>query len=149
MAFNRCIFIGNLTADPTLKQTPNGTPMCNFSIAVNRKSKSQGGQDCDFINCVAWRASAEFICRYFTKGKPILVCGELQTRNYTNNQGQKVYVTEVLANEVAFVGSNNDNYNNEPRVATPTSNAYTPTPYGAVPSNPTFEEIASDDSLPF
>jgi single-strand DNA-binding protein len=119
--------------------------MCNFSIAVNRKMKVQGGQDCDFINIVAWRSSAEFVTRYFRKGKPILVCGELQTRNYTNGQGQKVYITEVVASEVSFVGNNTDN--NEPRVATPTTNGYMPTGYGT--SSPKLEEIESDSSLPF
>lgn len=146
MAFNKVILIGNLTADPELKQTTSGISMCNFSIAVNRKMKVQGGQDCDFINIVAWRSSAEFVTRYFRKGKPILVCGELQTRNYTNGQGQKVYITEVVASEVSFVGNSNDN-NNEPRVSTPTNNGYIPTGYGA--SSPHLEEIESDSSLPF
>lgn len=145
-SFNKVILIGHLTADPELKQTTSGIPMCNFSIAVNRKMKVQGGQDCDFINIVAWRSSAEFVTRYFRKGKPILVCGELQTRNYTNGQGQKVYITEVVASEVSFVGNNTDN-NNEPRVATPTTNGYMPTGYGA--SSPKLEEIESDSSLPF
>lgn len=145
-SFNKVILIGHLTADPELKQTTSGISMCNFSIAVNRKMKVQGGQDCDFINIVAWRSSAEFVARYFRKGKPILVCGELQTRNYTNGQGQKVYITEVVASEVSFVGNNTDN-NNEPRVATPTTNSYMPTGYGA--SSPKLEEIESDSSLPF
>lgn len=148
MAFNKVILIGNLTADPELKQTTSGVSMCNFSIAVNRKLKVQGGPECDFINIVAWRSSAEFVSRYFKKGKPILICGELQTRNYTNSQGQKVYVTEVVASEVSFVGNNNEN-NNDPRVSTPTSNAYMPSAYGATPSTPNLVEIENDTSLPF
>lgn len=143
MAFNKVILIGNLTADPELKQTTSGISMCNFSIAVNRKMKVQGGQDCDFINIVAWRSSAEFVARYFRKGNSILVCGELQTRNYTNNQGQKVYITEVVANEVSFAGNRNDNN------ANPTTNAYMPNAYSATPNSTNLEEIASDTSLPF
>lgn len=148
MAFNKVILIGNISSDLELKQTTSGISMCNFSIAVNRKMKVQGGPECDFINIVAWRASAEFVCRYFKKGNPILVCGELQTRNYTNSQGQKVYITEVVANEVSFVGNKSES-NNDQRIATPTSNAYMPSAYGAIPSSPKLEEIENDTSLPF
>jgi single-strand DNA-binding protein len=148
MAFNKVILVGNLTDTPVLKQTTGGIPMCNFSIAVNRKMKVQGGQDCDFINIVAWRSSAEFVCRYFRKGNPILVCGEIQTRNYPNGQGQKVYVTEVVANEVSFVG--NKETNTESRAYNPQSDkAYMPSAYGAIPSAPKLEEIESDTTLPF
>ena len=146
MAFNKVILIGNISTDLELKQTTSGISMCNFNIAVNRKMKVQGGPECDFINIVAWRSSAEFVCRYFKKGSPILVCGELQTRNYTNSQGQKVYITEVVASEVSFVGKNENN-NSEPRVATPTSNAYMPSAYA--PTAAQLQEIENDTSLPF
>lgn len=147
-SFNKVILIGNLTSDPELKQTTGGISMCNFDIAVSRKNKVQGGPDCDFIKIVAWRSSAEFVCRYFRKGNPILVCGEIQTRNYTNGQGQKVYVTEVVASEVSFVGNRSDN-SNEPRVSTPTSIAYMPSGYGSTPSSVKLEEISGGDDLPF
>ena len=148
MAFNKVILIGNLTSDPELKQTTGGVSICNFSIAVNRKMKVQGGQDCDFINIVAWRSSAEFVARYFRKGNSILVCGELQTRNYTNGQGQKVYITEVVASEVSFTGNRNES-GNEAKISTPTNNAYMPNAYGTTPNPPNLEEIESDTTLPF
>lgn len=106
-SFNKVILIGNMTADPELKQTNNGLSVCSFSIAVNRRTKSDNEQSVDFINVVAWRQSAEFVARYFKKGKPILVCGQLQTRSWTDNQGNKRTSTEVLADEVSFVGSEN------------------------------------------
>ena len=103
-SFNKVILIGNMTADPELKQTQTGTSVCSFSIAVNRRfSKNEQGQTVDFINIVAWRQSADFVCRYFKKGNPILICGQLQTRTWTDNQGQKRYATEVVADEVSFV----------------------------------------------
>ena len=147
-SFNKVILIGNLTSDPELKQTTGGVSICNFSIAVNRKMKVQGGNDCDFINIVAWRSSAEFVARYFRKGNSILVCGELQTRNYTNSQGQKVYITEVVASEVSFTGNRNES-GNEAKNSTPTNNAYMPNAYGAIPNSPNLEEIESDTTLPF
>lgn len=107
-SFNKVILIGNMTADPELRQTNNGLSVCSFSIAVNRRNtKSDNEQSVDFINVVAWRQSAEFIARYFKKGKPILVCGQLQSRTWTDNQGNKRTATEVVADEVAFVGTEN------------------------------------------
>lgn len=152
MAFNKVILIGNMTADPELKQTQGGTSVCSFSIAVNRRFAKDGEQTCDFINIVAWRNTAEFVTRYFTKGKPILVCGQLQTRTWTDNNGQKRYATEVVADEVAFVGSNENATapKNEPTVSTPGS--YTPSAYTQPSfdtSTPKFEEIPNDSDLPF
>ena len=105
-SFNKVILMGNMTADPELKQTTAGTSVCSFSIAVNRRfaKSEQGQQSVDFINIVTWRQSAEFVSRYFKKGNPILVCGQLQTRTWTDNQGAKRYATEVVADEVSFVG---------------------------------------------
>ena len=149
-SFNKVILIGNMTADPELKQTPSGVSVCAFSIAVNRRFAKDGEQNVDFINIVAWRQSAEFVSRYFKKGNPILVCGALQTRNYTDNQGQKRYVTEVVADEVSFVESKPA----EPTVSTPPNPAsfgnkpYMPTGYTAK-NNPQFEEIPNDEQLPF
>ena len=140
-SFNKVILIGNMTADPELKQTQGGLSVCSFSIAVNRRFKNEGQQDCDFITIVAWRQQAEFVCRYFKKGQPILVCGQLQTRNWTDNQGQKRYATEVVADEVAFVNAReNSEAKSEP-------STYVPNAYGA--NNQNFEEIPNDGSLPF
>ena len=105
-SFNKVIIIGNMTADPELKQTASGISVCSFSIAVNRPHLKDTEPQCDFINVQSWRQTAEFVSRYFKKGKPILVCGRLQTRTWTDNQGNKRYATEVVADEVSFVGNN-------------------------------------------
>jgi len=149
-SFNKVILIGNMTADPELKQTASGVSVCSFTIAVNRRfaKAEQGQQNVDFINIVTWRQSAEFVSRYFKKGNPILICGQIQTRTWTDNQGQKRYATEVVADEVSFVAS--------AQGTAPTqggAQAYTPDAYGAPAYNSTgsanFEEIPSDSDLPF
>jgi single-strand DNA-binding protein len=150
-SFNKVILIGNMTADPELKQTQTGTSVCSFSIAVNRRfSKNEQGQTVDFINIVAWRQSADFVCRYFKKGNPILVCGQLQTGTWTYNQGQKRYATEVVADEVSFVAPSGAG---TPGGAAPQGDVYAPAAYGAPAFNTAgsanFEEIPSDESLPF
>lgn len=97
---NRVILMGRLTAQPELKTTPSGVAVTSFSIAVDRPGKEKVT---DFINIVAWRSSAEFICRYFSKGDPITVEGRIQVRNYTTQEGQKRNVVEVVADQVGFV----------------------------------------------
>lgn len=102
---NKVILMGRLTRDPELRTTPNGVSVCSFSIAVNRRFKNaEGNYDADFINCVAWRQTGEFISRYFTKGRMIAVVGSLQTRNYEKD-GQRHYVTEVQVDEAHFTES--------------------------------------------
>ena len=154
MSFNKCILIGNLTADPELKTTNTGVAVCNFSLAVNRRFAKQGDQSVDYINICTWRNSAEFVGKYAKKGNSLVVCGSLQTRNYTNSQGQKVYITEVVADEVSFAGNNNNGGNSygnngEPRVSAPKGNTYTPNAYGG--NSGGFEPIELDNSsdLPF
>ena len=138
---NKVILIGNLTADPELKQTPAGVPVVSFTIAVNRKyQKEEGQQTADFISIVAWRKTADFVAQWFKKGKPILVCGALQSRSYTDNQGNKRYVTEVVADEVGFVEGKSENGGN-----TYTPEAYTNTGTSA----PKFESVSDEDDLPF
>ena len=155
MSFNECIFQGNITSQPELKQTATGTEVCNFSIAVNRKFAKQGEQSVDYINIVAFKHNATYICRYCGKGSAVLVCGQLQTRNYTNSQGQKVYVTEVIAEEVQGMGGNNSQNNGgQPRVSVPNANGnnYTPSAYGTpnfANNSPNFEELPDSDGLPF
>lgn len=103
---NKVILVGRLTRDPELKTTANGISVCSFTIAVNRRFRNaQGEYDADFINCVAWRQSAELLGKYFAKGRMVGVVGSIQTRNYDNKDGQKVYVTEVSVDEVHFVES--------------------------------------------
>ena len=146
-SFNKVILIGNMTADPELKQTQAGLSVCSFSIAVNRRFKGENGQqDCDFINIVAWRQQAEFVTRYFKKGQPILICGQLQTRTWTDNQGQKRYATEVVADEVAFVGNNSSTTEANPQQPSQNGN-HMPSAY--TQNQAQFEEIPSDESLPF
>ena len=150
-SFNKVILIGNMTADPELKQTASGTSVCSFSIAVNRRfaKSEQGQQAVDFINVVTWRQSAEFVSRYFKKGNPILVCGQLQTRTWSDNQGQKRYATEVVADEVSFVTSAAQTGT----VPGQGGQAYTPDAYGAPAFNnaggANFEELPGDGDLPF
>ena len=144
-SFNKVILIGNLTADPELKQTQSGVSVCTFNIAVNRKYNKDGNNECDFINIVAWRQQAEFVCRYFKKGMPILVCGQLQVRTWTDKDGNKRYATEVVADEVSFVG-NADN-NAKAKESAQGAPAYIPTPYTNNAQG--FDEIPDDGTLPF
>jgi single-strand DNA-binding protein len=146
-SFNKVILIGNMTADPELRQTPSGVSTCSFSIAVNRKMAKNN--ECDFITVVAWRQIAEFVCKYFKKGMPILICGQLQTRTWTDNQGQKRYATEVVADEVSFVGNNSSTTEAKPQQPSPSGNyGYAPTAYGGT-NSPQFEEVPNDGELPF
>ena len=143
-SFNKVILIGNMTADPELKQSTSGASVCSFSLAVNRKMAKNN--ECDFINIVAWRQQAEFVCKYFKKGNPILVCGQLQTRTWTDNNGQKRYATEVIADEVSFVASANNA--DKPSANQSNQGTYTPEAFGGT-NSPNFEEIPQDESLPF
>ena len=150
---NKVILMGHMTADPELKQTTSGISVCSFSIGVNRRySKAdQGQQSVDFINIVAWRQQADFVSRYFKKGSSIIVCGSIQTRNWTDQNGQKRYVTEVVADEVSFGAPAAASQNNG-ESKTQGQN-YTPAAYGAPSFNSAgsadFEEIPGDESLPF
>lgn len=103
---NKVVLVGNLTRDPELRQTASGVSVCNFTIAVNRRfTNAQGEREADFINCVAWRTTGEFISKYFHNGKKIGVAGNIQTRTYEDNNGQKRYATEVVVDEAEFVES--------------------------------------------
>lgn len=100
---NKVTLIGRLTKDPEIKLTSNQTQFCNFTIAVDRRFKDSNGQrQADFINCVAWKQTAVFIQKYFKKGNRIGIAGSIQTRSY-DKDGQKVFITEVLAEEAEFV----------------------------------------------
>ena len=137
---NKVILGGRVTADPELKHTPQGIPVCSFSIAVNRRSKD-GQAPADFINCQAWRATAEFISRYFKKGSSICLVGSIQTRTWNDQQGNKRYATEVIADEAFFVDSKSES-DVAPSFSTETASFQTQ-------QTPKFEEIAGDDDLPF
>lgn len=102
---NKAIITGCLTRDPEKRTTPNGVSVSTFTIAVKRRFKNvDSGYDADFINCVAWRATADFVAKYFQKGSRIGVVGSIQTRSYDDKNGNKRYVTEVVADEVEFAG---------------------------------------------
>ena len=110
---NKVILIGRLTKDPELKTTTSGTPTTTFTIAVDRTFTNQNGQrEADFINCVAWRKQAENISRYCFKGSQVAVEGRIQTRNYDAQDGTKRYITEVICDNVTFLGSRNSNQSN-------------------------------------
>ena len=100
---NSVILMGRLTTNPELKTTNSGLSYCRFTVAVDRYSKGEDKKT-DFINCVAWRQTAEFIERYFSKGKMIAVQGSIQTGSYTNKDGAKVYTTDVLVDKAHFCG---------------------------------------------
>ena len=136
---NKVIIIGRFTRDPEIKYTTgeNATATARFSLAVNRRFKNkEGNYDADFINCVAFGKTAEFIEKYFTKGMAIGITGRIQTGSYTNKEGQKVYTTDVVVEETEFVESKNKGASDN----VPNNNAN---------SNSDFEETASDDEMPF
>ena len=151
-SLNKVILMGNLTADPEYKTTPSGVGVTTFSIAVGRRFAKQGDEvTADFFNIVAWRGLAEFVSKYFTKGKPIVVVGSIQNRSYTTQDGQKRYITEIVADECTFAGNAGSGSNQQ------TGGTY----YGAEPQQSsvpasqaqpaaaTFEELSTEDDLPF
>lgn len=137
MAFNKAIIIGRLTAEPELKQTQQGTSVCSFTVAVDRKYKSGEERKCDFLNVVAWRQTAEFVSRYFGKGDAILVDGEIQVRSY-DKDGRKQFVTEIVAHEVGFVESKKE--------SDPKFESVSPD-FESV--SPKFETVSLDEDIPF
>ncbi|MBE6573899.1 MAG: single-stranded DNA-binding protein [Ruminococcaceae bacterium] len=144
--FNKVILGGRLTADPELRQTPQGIAVTSFSIAVNRPySKNQEQQQADFINCVAWRSTAEFITRFFKKGSSICVTGSIQTRSWTDQQGQKRYATDVVVSDATFVDSRTESGH-----SAPAAESYGAPAFSSIEDEaPKFEELSSDDDLPF
>ena len=102
---NKSVLGGRLTADPELRQTQSGVSVCSFTVAVNRKFDRE---TTDFINCVAWKKTAEFIAQYFSKGSSICVTGSIQVRTWQDNNGAKRYATELIVDDAYFVDSNNE-----------------------------------------
>ena len=149
---NKVILAGRLTADPELKQTPSGVSLVTFSLAVNRRFSSRDGQsqqpEADFFRITAWRNTAEFIAKYFKKGSAICICGSIQNRTWTDQNGQKRYMTDIIAEEANFVESRNAQ-DGMPGMGS--SDAYSTPAYSSPMQNnaPKFEEIKTDDDLPF
>ncbi len=128
---NKVMLMGRLTKDPELRYTSNNIAVCSFTIAVDRNFVKQGEQkQADFINCQAWRSTAEFISKYFAKGRMIAVVGAIQTRTWDDTEGKKHYATGVVVNEVSFTGEKADAQSNT-----------------TIESG--FTQIDSDDELPF
>ncbi len=148
---NKVVLCGRLTADPELRQTPNGIAVVRFTLAINRRvGKNADGtqnQQADFINVIAWRERAEFISRYFHKGSALCVTGSIQTSSWQDQQGQKRYATEVVADDAMFVDSKNENGAGAPYGGNDTYNA--PSYSSSSASAPKFEELKTDDDLPF
>lgn len=145
---NKVILGGRLTADPELKQTTSGISVCSFTLAINRRFQAvnadgtpTAAQQADFISCVAWRQTAEFITRYFRKGSSLCIVGSIQTRTWTDQNNQKRYATEVIVDEAMFVDSKSDGGQSP-------SGGYVPDAYTA-PAAPNFVELNQDDDLPF
>ncbi len=153
---NIAAIMGRLTADPELKNTQSGVSVTSFTLAVDRSYAKAGTErQTDFINVVAWRSTAEFVCRYFTKGQMMAVSGPIQTRNYEDKQGNKRTAFEIVANDVSFTGSKRESggqaagssYEGAPAVQKPAFSE--PAPAYSSGSNEDFEEILGDDDLPF
>ena len=147
---NKVVLCGRLTADPELKQTASGIAVVSFTLAVNRRYQSKGAdgaqaQQADFITVVAWRQTAEFINRYFRKGSALCITGSIQTRSWQDQQGQKRYATEVVADEAMFVDSKNEGAAQGFGAETYNAPSYSSAPASA----PKFEELKTDDDLPF
>lgn len=135
---NKVVLCGRLTATPELKQTTSGVSVCSFTLAVNRKFAKEGDQKADFISVIAWRQTAEFITKYFDKGNSICITGSIQTRSWKDSKGENRYATDIVADEAMFVDSKNDAGNHD-----------APTFASQAPTAPKFEDLKTDDDLPF
>ena len=157
---NKVFIMGRLTRDPELRRTQSGTAVTSFSLAVDRDFKSQGGEkETDFIDIVAWRNTAEFVSKYFTKGRMAVVEGRLQIRDWTDKDGNKRRTAEVVADQVYFGDSKRDgdggsyapSYGNNQGGYAGGYSAPAPSGYGAAPMGGNqFAELSDDDGeLPF
>lgn len=153
--FNKVILGGRLTQDPELRQSTSGIPVTTFTIAVNRRTSKGSEQIADFFSVTAWRAQAELITKFFRKGSSIALSGSIQNRSWTDQNGQKRYATDIIAEEIYFVDSKGENADRSAYGAGTPQMPYTPDSY-QTPSYssdadraPHFEDMASDDDLPF
>ena len=149
---NKIILMGRLVRDPELNQTNSGIAVCKFTVAVNRPYQKDKEQKADFINVTAWRGTAEFVSKYFNKGKMIIVEGKLQNNDYTDKDGVKHYSMQVVADNVNFGGGKSENSGTSQAEAN--SNAIVQTVEGAglpiqIGDLNDFEEILSDGEIPF
>ena len=133
---NHITIHGRLTANPELKQTQSGVSVCNFTVAVDRSYKNGEEKQADFFTVVCWRGLADMVAKYFTKGKEIIVSGEMQSRKWQDNEGNNRIAWEIMANGVDFCGSKSDGGNSAPTFSTNENSTE-------------FEEVDDDSSLPF
>lgn len=134
--------MGRLTDKPELKTTPSGKNVCSFSLAVERNYATENGErEADFIRIVAWKNTADFICKYFSKGSMIAIVGAIRTRSYENSENVKVYVTEVVAETVSFTG--------EKKKEGTTTNTQPQATSAPAPDTVSLDDIPDDDDYPF
>lgn len=156
---NRAIIMGRITKDLELKYSPSGISVLSFSVAVERNYADQNGErQSDFIRCVAWRQTAEFITKYFGKGRMIALEGALRTRTFDDKEGTRYYITELYVDNVSFTGEPKSRSVSQNNNANQTNgNQQSPPPQNNVSANDTlsigdlsdFEEILSDNGVPF
>ena len=143
---NKAILMGRLPRDPELRHTGSGTPVCSFSIAIDNGYGDN--RSTDFINCVAWNKTAEFVEKYFTKGRMIIVIGRIQTRTWEGQDGKKNYATEVVASEVSF-GESKRNAEENGFSTTNSANASAAMPEMPDTAEDDFVTLETNDDLPF
>ena len=141
---NKVVLSGRLTADVELKSTQSGVSVCSFTLAVNRRTGKDKEQQTDFINCQAWRQTAEFISKYFKKGSALCIVGSIQTRSWNDQNGNKRFATEVVVDEAMFVDGKNDAAEGQTSAAGQT---YIPDAYNAPAGD--FQPASADDDLPY
>ena len=154
---NKVFLIGRLSRDPELRHTTSGTAVCQINVAISRPVAQGNEPQTDFINVVIWNRTAENVARYLTKGRQIAIEGRIQTRSYDNNEGKRTYVTEVIASNVEFLGSANDNNranNSAPSFNENPFDAMEPVMYTTSVDNDPFASFGekveiSDNELPF
>ena len=154
---NKVFLIGRLSRDPELRHTTSGAAVCQINVAISRPVSQGSEPQTDFINVVVWNKQAEHVARYLSKGRQIAIEGRIQTRNYDNNEGKRTYVTEVIASNVEFLGSANDNNrtntNSNPFDENPFDSMEPPMDTTSVDNDPfaSFGEKVeiSDNELPF
>lgn len=144
--YNNVIMMGRIASDLELKVTPSGVNVCSFRIAVERRYQAKGEErKADFFNVVAWRNNAEFVCKWFAKGRMIHIQGELQTRQYTDKNGNPATWYEIIADRIDFTGEKNSNNSaNAPTTLPPEPPQYGPATSSEIPPDP-----GPNDNYPF
>ena len=143
---NKAILMGRLTRDPELRHTGSGTPVCSFTVAIDNGYGDN--RSTDFINCVAWNKTAEFVEKYFTKGRMIIVVGRIQTRTWEGQDGKKNYATEVVASEVSF-GESKRSADEGSSFASPANATLSDVAEMPASQDDDFVTLETNDDLPF